>query len=563
MSTLCSESYRHFYNALQAETVSSDDILNLIPGALSYIVDEMHIGKFMIRIELAPSAQEKAVYNESRVLYESPEGFGYTSHARIIKAVDKSRVSFAVFPLKDYTWNDEEKDALDHLIKNLFVIMAKARLTELMKKRQLTDHLTSLPNTTSFNLFAHELGLKGVLNQYTIIFSNIRNFSYINQTLGSQAGDAVLKEYGQRLTGCFGRDEIIARFGGDNFVAMLKNTNVDKYLQHIQRINIPVVLGNQTRTFNLSARSGIYSIPEAVTNITEAVNRANISLEYARQTTESDYVRFTDEIMARANREREIISSFHTALKRNEFAVYYQPKVDLNTGKIAGSEALVRWIRGGTVIPPLDFIPVLENEGMISELDFYVLDKVCQNIVEWLVQGITPARVSVNFSKHHLRNPHLVEDIMDVIAGHNVSPAYIEIELTESASSEDYTILEKFVDELRERGIFTSIDDFGTGYSSLSLLKDLNVNVIKIDKSFVDNITSDDKKDRIVLKSILSMIRDLGMEVIAEGCECNEQARILRDMDCTMIQGFLFDRPLPHDEYTKKMSEGHVYDVNI
>ncbi|MBR5766812.1 MAG: EAL domain-containing protein [Lachnospiraceae bacterium] len=562
MSTLCSENYRHFYNALQAETVSSDDILNLVPGALEYVVDELHIGKFEIQIELAASSSEAAAYNKSKVMYVSPDGFDYMAHARVIKTLDKGRVSFAVFPQKGYEWNDEEKGALDHLIKNLFIIMAKARLTELVKKRQLTDHLTMLPNTTSFSMFARDLGLKGILGQYTVIFSNLKNFSYINQTLGSRAGDIVLKEYANKLKDMFSTGEIIARFGGDNFVALLKDENVDKYLKNISRINIPVALGNQTRTFTITARSGIYSIPETMSNPGEAVTRANISLEHARHSGDSDRIYFTEQILAQANREREIISEFKKALSRKEFIVYYQPKVNLTTGAISGCEALVRWNKNGQIIPPVQFIPVLETQGMICELDFYVLDRVCADIVSWIRDGITPARVSVNFSKHHLRNPNLVDDIMAVITSHGISPTLIEIELTESASGEDYVMLGQFIDELKTHGIFTSIDDFGTGYSSLSLLKDLHVNVIKIDKSFVDNIAGKDKRDRIILGSILTMVTGLGMEVIAEGCEDEEQARILKEMDCTTIQGYLFDKPMACEEFTKKLADKFIYDVS-
>ncbi|MCR5356300.1 MAG: EAL domain-containing protein [Lachnospiraceae bacterium] len=563
MSTLCSENYRHFYNALQAETVSSDDILNLVPGALEYVAGELHMGKFEIRVELTPTAQEGSPYITSRVMYESSEGFDLMPHARIIKTIDKSRVSFAIFPLKGYTWNEEEKGALDLLIKNLYIIMAKSRLTELVRTRQLTDHLTALPNTTSFTKFAMELALKGVLDQYTIVFSNLRNFSYINQTLGSRAGDIVLREYGQRLKDLYSRGELIARFGGDNFVALLKDENVDKYLDSITGINIPVALGNQTRTFAIKTRSGIFKIPEAFNNVGEAVSRANISLEYSKHVSDADRVYFTDTIMARANREREIISHFREAILRREFKVYYQPKVDLTTGRISGCEALVRWQKGDQLIPPIDFIPVLESEGMICELDFYVLERVCENIVGWLEKGIAPARVSVNFSKHHLRNPNLVHDITDILSKYEINPSYLEIELTESAGSDDYKILSQFTDTLKEHGIATSIDDFGTGYSSLSLLKDLSINVIKIDKSFVDNIASEDKRDRIILQSILTMITGLGMGVIAEGCEDKEQARILKEMGCNMIQGFLFDKPMPGEEYTKKLAEGFTYDINL
>ena len=563
MTTLCSKGYRQFYNALQAETVSTEDILNLIPGALTHIAEEMHLGKFEMRTELPPSSADSHGLNDFRVLFESPEGFDLLAHSRMFRSPAKGTVSFAVFPSVGYRWNDEEKASLDFLTKNLYIVLAKARVTEMLNMRQLTDFLTNLPNTSYFMKFCNELNAKGILNQYTVIFSNLKSFNYINQTLGSQAGDTVLKEYGQKLTDFYKQNELIARFGGDNFVAILRNENVENYLNYISKINITVALGNQTRVLAISARSGVYPIPDGLGSISEAIGRANASLSYAKQTNSPDAVWFRQEILERANNEREIISYFKTALLHKEFLVYYQPKVDVITGRIAGCEALVRWKRNGSVLSPAGFVPVLENEGLICDLDFYVLERVCEHIKQWTDKDIVPARVSVNFSKLHLRNPHLSEDVMNVIRSYGINPDFLEIELTESASSEDYEAMELFVDELKFNGICTSIDDFGTGYSSLSLLKDLHVDVIKIDKSFVDNIAVTDSKDRIILNSIISMIDGLNMDSVAEGCESAAQAKILKDMNCTMIQGYLFDKPLPFDEYTEKLASGHIYKTDL
>lgn len=563
MTTLCSEGYRQFYNALQAETVSMDDILNLIPGALSYIADEMHLGKYEMRTEIPPNSADAVGIFDSRTLYESPSGFELLAHTRVFKSPSKGSVSFAIFPVKGYKWNDEEKSAIDFLTKNLYVVLAKARVTEMLNKRQLTDFLTNLPNTSYFMKFSNELNVRGILSQYTVIFSNLKSFNYINQTLGSQAGDTVLREYGTRLLSFFKPNELIARFGGDNFVAILRNENVDDYLRFISKINITVALGNQTRVLAISARSGIFPIPPAFSNISEAVGRANASLSYARQVNNQNAVWFRQEILERANREREIISYFRTALLHREFLVYYQPKVDVLTGRIGGCEALVRWKRNDQIISPAGFVPVLENEGLICDLDFYVLERVCENIKQWTELSVVPARISVNFSKLHLRNPRLIDDVMAVIHKYNVNPEFLEIEFTESASSEDYEAMERFVDELKEHGICTSIDDFGTGYSSLSLLKDLHVDVIKIDKSFIDHIAVEGSKDRIILNSIISMIDGLETDSVAEGCETAEQAGILKKMNCTLIQGYLFDKPLPYEEYTEKLSKGHRYMVDF
>lgn len=560
---LCSENYRKFYNTLLVDSVSAEDLFNLVPGAVTHIADELHIGKFGLRVEFAPSGAGESRGDVFSTLYEDPEGFEFYSHTRTLKMPGKDKASFAVFPAKGYSWNDEEKLAIDIVIKNIHSALTRARLNDQLNMRQMTDYLTMLPNTAYFTKFCNDLNIRGVLTRYTIVFSNLRSFNYINQQLGSRVGDTVLKEYSRKLAAFYNSDELIARFGGDNFVAILKNENVDKYLNHISLINISVATGNQTRTLGIAARSGICPVTTSTGNILDTVGRANYTLDYLKHNSDADHMYFNENILEKVRREREVVAYFRTALARKEFLVFYQPKVNLLTGGISGCEALVRWEREGRVISPADFVPVLEKEGLICDLDFYVLERVCENIRDWLDAGIVPAKVSVNFSKIHLRNESLVDDIMKVITRYKISPSYLEIELTETASSHAMKALEKFVDDMNARGICTSIDDFGTGYSSLSLLKDLHVSVIKIDKSFIDNIAVPGSRDRIILASIMSMVTGLGMDVIAEGCETAEQAGILRSMNCNVIQGYLFDKPLPLEEYSKKLADGHVYPIDL
>ena len=252
---------------------------------------------------------------------------------------------------------------------------------------------------------------------------------------------------------------------------------------------------------------------------------------------------------------------FPKALENREFVVYYQPKVTLEDNCLCGCEALVRWFRDGVMVPPMQFIPVLEWEGSVCKLDFYVLDQVCRDVQEWMAKGIEPVRISVNFSKAHLHNPDLAKKILAVLQKYDVPSRYIEIELTEMSGYENYETLLDFVRTMHESGVSTSIDDFGTGYSSLNLLKDLNVDIIKLDKSFLNNMESRKKNDVIVIKNIIQMVNELDMEVIAEGVETMEQADFLRGMHCCMAQGFLFDRPLPHDDFEKRLNGDHVYSL--
>ena len=222
---------------------------------------------------------------------------------------------------------------------------------------------------------------------------------------------------------------------------------------------------------------------------------------------------------------------------------------------MCGAEALVRWHQGDTLIPPYKFIPLLEEEGSITELDFYIFDNMCQDIKEWLDSGITPVRVSSNFSKLHLLNADFADRVLNVVNKYQISHEYIEVELTESSGYENFEALTSFVNKMKENGICVSIDDFGTGYSSLSLLKELNVNVIKLDKTFIDEIGNGDDVNEKLVKNVIHMIKDLGRDIICEGVETKDQAEFLISQGCFMAQGYLYDKPLPGAEFEQRLKK--------
>ena len=243
---------------------------------------------------------------------------------------------------------------------------------------------------------------------------------------------------------------------------------------------------------------------------------------------------------------------FMDSLAKNEFKVYYQPKVDLLTKELCGCEALSRWY-AQRLITPAEFIPILESDGTIKNLDFYVLETVCKNLRDWLDKGIEPVLISTNFSKLHLADENFENHILSLLDKYSIPPKYLELELTELSDYQYFDRLVRFVNTMKEAGLKISIDDFGTGYSSMSLIRNLNPDVIKLDKSLIDNVAiKDDKKaktDQIISRSIIEMAHELGITVIAEGVETKAQAEFLKASGCLMAQGFLFDRALEHDEF--------------
>ena len=265
-------------------------------------------------------------------------------------------------------------------------------------------------------------------------------------------------------------------------------------------------------------------------------------------------VELTKDISYQAMRAKVIEQSFEKALNNGEFVVYYQPKVNSVTGEIIGAEALTRWFENGQMIPPMAFVPVLENSGKINKLDLHMLKQVCSDIHNWITIGNKPVPVSVNFSRKDLNDPRLPDKIMEVIESNNLPKELIIIEVTETASEEEKDFMVNFLGKLKNYGIETSIDDFGTGYSSLSVLREYPINEIKIDRSFINKKLND--SDEVIIQSVIDMAKKLDIDVITEGVEDIVQKDFLHNVGCDRLQGFLYDKPLPKDLFEKRLLKG-------
>ena len=246
---------------------------------------------------------------------------------------------------------------------------------------------------------------------------------------------------------------------------------------------------------------------------------------------------------------------FPEALRNEEFRIYYQPKIDLHTGALAGAEALCRWFRGGRIIMPGTFIPTLEESTDICKLDFYMLDHVCRDIRRWMDAGKSVVRISVNLSRRHMMDVDLLQTIIDIIDRNHVPHQYLEIELTETTTDVEFRALKRVVRGLQAAGIYTSVDDFGVGYSSLNLIREIPWNVLKIDRSFLPaRNDSPDSPQSIMFRHVIAMAKELGLSCIAEGVETQNQVELLRENRCVLAQGFFFDEPLPEPVFEEKLS---------
>lgn len=454
-------------------------------------------------------------------------------------------------------WSMKQLSALAMIAETTFIFVSRLRLADLSMINAMTDTLTGLDNALSFGNIGRQHCILGNIGNYTIIQMNLKNFRLVNRRYGNVIGDQVLRKYGAYLSSLMHTGDTAARIGGDVFILLVQDNYAKELIEKLKNVSITAVNSDATEIIvEMSNRMGVYEIPDDETDFGDVMETVSNTLLAARTTGHTNVMYYSQQIINRLLKNREIQSLLPHALKHHEFIAYYQPKVSLEDYSLIGCEALVRWEHEGQFIMPGDFIPVLEEDGTVCQVDFYMLEQVCQDLNDWLSRGFNPPIVSVNFSKHHLSNPNFVEEIMDILERYGIDPSYIEIELTETTNFHDFSRLKKSIAEMQAYGLTTSIDDFGTGYSSLNLLKDLSVDIIKIDKSFLSADNSSYERDQIVIRNIIQMAHELGIDIITEGVETTEQALLLRGINCMMAQGYLFDKPLPKEDFEDRMMIG-------
>lgn len=552
-NSLCSENYRKFFSSIDKMGLSTEELIAVIAESIPLIADDMTLGKMVVHFFTPPSPLETKGEDVSVTLYEHSSYDEKQKVFREFLTTGGGKVSFDIYPLRGTEWGRCENEQLMFLLNNIFAMCGRARLSDIVKKSMSTDVSTGLINANGFVTRGNVLAAKGLLHQYNALYLNLRNFKYINGQIGNKYGDAVIREYAAALAGAVGDDGMVARLGGDNFTILIRKERSEEIVKLIGGIELDVSFSGTTSRFCIQARAGIYDIKEG-DMMPHVMNCISAAISTARRHPTEYAVVFTPDVLFKMMHEQEISANFPSALRNKEFHVYYQPKVNLETNEICGCEALVRWFKNGKIVPPMEFIPLLERNGSICSLDFYMLESVCAHIKEWKEKGLEPVTVSVNFSKTHLHNPNIANDILGIINKYGIETRYIEIEMTEMSDYNDYDTFKNLVTKLKENGVMTSIDDFGTGYSSLNLLTDFMFDIVKLDKSFLDNIVRNKSKtDEIVVRNIVRMIRELNMMTIAEGVETADQAQFLKDIDCTMVQGYLFDKPLPEEEFVKRL----------
>ncbi len=448
-------------------------------------------------------------------------------------------------------WSADARDTLTLFNHLTYIYGSHLILLKIAEDSIFKDKETGIASFNAFVRLANMLLAQHRIDQYAALYINIKNCKLINKIFGFRLANQVLANYAQTCARFAQEDEVVARLGGDNFVAMIKREHLAAFLQLLEHTPLHFECEGKHIDYQMAARAGIFLPPLDTINTSQIMSAVSQVIPLTKRPQAADFMYYNKEIENQVLHRNELEFAMEEALHNQEYLVYYQPKVSTKEKMLVGAEALIRWDYFGKILSPGEFIPLFEQTGFIVKIDFFVLNTVCAQLKKWLAAGLDPVPVSINFSRKHLVSEDLAQRIQNVVASFGIPPKYIEIEFTETAYLNDNEILSQTIGELREAGLAVAMDDFGTGYSAISLLQNLMFNVLKIDKSLIGDMT--DSRKTTVLEHIIQMAKDLNMNVVCEGVETQKNLEFLERTQCDMIQGYLFDRPLPLHAFEERL----------
>jgi diguanylate cyclase (GGDEF)-like protein/PAS domain S-box-containing protein len=428
------------------------------------------------------------------------------------------------------------------------------------------DSLTGLPNRLLFSKYVEQaiFAAMRAKSKVALLYIGVDRFKRINDTLGHHVGDTLLKMIGTCLADSIRRSDIfgkfvlprepeliVSRLTGDEFSILLTGICEEESISRVARrilemLKKPFSVGGQE--MNISCSIGISISPGDTEDVETLLKNADVAMAYAKQDGGNTFKFFAHDMNIRATERLNLEIDLKKALERDEFVLFYQPQIDLHTGKIAGVEALIRWQHPEHgLVAPFKFIPIAEESGLIVPIGAWVLKEACRQACLWQEAGLAPIRMGVNISSYQFRQGGLVPLVKQALAESGLSPSLLELELTESCIMQDIEATIITLVQLKDLGVTLSVDDFGTGYSSMNYLKRFPLDTLKIDRSFVMDITTD-PNDAAIISAIIALAKSLGLKTIAEGVETQEQLQFIRQHLCDEVQGFFISKPLPADE---------------
>jgi diguanylate cyclase (GGDEF)-like protein/PAS domain S-box-containing protein len=526
-------------------------ILSVSSGAVNAMVEEA------VRTKLPAIANDSQ--NDPRVAFRSKHaelGCGSMVVLPLIVA-DEVACVLALYAKEKHFFHEEEMKLLTELAGDIGFAIDNIETQERFDYLAYYDALTGLANRNLFldRLAQHMRSAVTSGQQVGLFLVDLERFKNINDTLGQAAGDELLRQVADWLKNTVGNADLLTRFGADHFAVVLPNVKreeevgrqveetMDRFINHPFRLN--------DESFRIAAKIGIAISPHDGTDAATLFKHAEVALKKAKMGGDKYLFyahRMTEAVAGRLTLENQL----RLALDREEFKLHYQPKVNIETGQLAGAEALIRWHDPDTgLVPPARFIPILEETGLIYEVGRWALHKAIEDYLRWFRAGLAAVPIAVNVSPQQLRHRDFVADIKLAIAVDPAAAAALELEITESMVMQDFKHNIASLQAIRGMGICIAIDDFGTGFSSLSYLAKLPVNTLKIDRSFVTDMVSGEE-GLVLVSTIISMAHALKLKVVAEGVETQAQLRLLGSLSCDEYQGYLFSKPLPADVFEAK-----------
>jgi diguanylate cyclase (GGDEF)-like protein/PAS domain S-box-containing protein len=428
------------------------------------------------------------------------------------------------------------------------------------------DTLTGLPNRSLLRdrLEQAIADTRRSGERLAVMFLDLDHFKNVNDSLGHEVGDHLLQAVSKRLLECVRHDDSVSRQGGDEFILVLHDINDSNTAARVAE----KILKSAGGLYNIGVHElhitpsiGISLFPEDGEQVDDLIRNADTAMYQAKEHGRANYQFFTSEMTRRTHERLSLESELRHALEREEFTLCFQPQVDIQSGEIAGAEALLRWNnRNLGVVSPTTFIPVAEQSGLIVPIGEWVLRAVCIQNRAWQDAGLGTIPVAVNLSAIQFRRNDMAGIIADILAQSGLNPATLELELTESVIMQDTRETAEMMRRLNQLGVRLAIDDFGTGYSSLSYLRRFHIDKLKIDQSFIRDITTD-PDDAAIISAIINLGKSLNVKVVAEGAETREQLEFLRRYRCDLIQGYHFSKPLPADEFSRLLRDGRKLTV--
>ncbi len=503
-----------------------------------------------------------------------PEMDGFQATAELLKTEKCIDI-----PILIITALDDDKSishafsmgACDYITKPINWSVLKNRVARLLqtvaaerKIRHLAYHdtLTGLPNRLLFSDRIDQAICRCQRSntQFALFFIDLDRFKIINDSMGHEAGDALLKAVTERLKNSVRKSDTLARLGGDEFTLILENLQqadtVASKAQHLLDIlSKPITIHG--RDVCVEGSIGVSLYPDDGENFGDLLKNADTAMYEAKQSGRNTVRFYTQEMSSAALQRLEMENNLREAIKNQEFCLYYQPKYQLPTGECCGMEALVRWQHPSKgLIPPDSFIPLAEETGLVVKLGNWIIETACEQLKNWQQSGYAVDNLSINISARQFHESNLTTLFARIIDEKKINPANIEIELTESTLVQNQQNASEILSELHRMGFKIALDDFGTGYASMAYLKDFPIDTVKIDRSFVWGIP-DSKQDMAIVKAINSLAEAMELTLIAEGVETKQQLAFLKQLGCAQGQGYLWSKPLPETDFEAQILKGH------